>query len=28
MVVGKTEKIKLDIQGHECFMEIIDHEDN
>ncbi|RNA20566.1 hypothetical protein BpHYR1_014393 [Brachionus plicatilis] len=30
MVVGKTEKIKLDIQGHVCFMEflIIDHEDN
>ncbi|RNA19644.1 hypothetical protein BpHYR1_050083 [Brachionus plicatilis] len=30
MVVGKTEKIKLDIHGHVCFMEvlIIDHEDN
>ncbi|RNA21668.1 hypothetical protein BpHYR1_023237 [Brachionus plicatilis] len=30
MVVGKTEKIKLDIQGHVCFMEFLikDHEDN
>ncbi|RNA33091.1 hypothetical protein BpHYR1_052347 [Brachionus plicatilis] len=30
MVVGRTEKIKLDIQCHVCFMEflIIDHEDN